>query len=369
MHEFTRTILNCIKSSPLEIIVVTVLDCIDHVEELVHSIDPSIRVITAGQRNKRLQLRQAIPMIRSRITILADDDVIWPDSLMAHVLAPFEDPKVGAVGTSQRIRKARHLSFVGRIWEYLGACYIERRNFENTATMHMDGGISCLSGRTVVIRTPIIQSAEFLHGYCNETWNGNLLNADDDNYVTRFLVSHNWKICFQSSVEIETTLETNSKFLSQCLRWCRSNWRSNYKSIVLERHIWKKQPWSTYAVQVTTASCSLVHDPALIYSLYRASENVSPLNRVRLMTSFLVWLVSCKAVKLVPHFARYPFDLVYFPITILFGYFHGLIKYYALFTLSTSWGSRNDVNHSSVALSEHETDVLDSEKTPLTSSG
>lgn len=40
-----------------------------------------------------------------------------------------------------------------------------------------------------------------------------------------------------------------------------------------------------------------------------------------------------KVVKLVGLFRKNPSDIVYLPVSILFGYFHGLIKLYALFTL------------------------------------
>jgi hypothetical protein len=40
-----------------------------------------------------------------------------------------------------------------------------------------------------------------------------------------------------------------------------------------------------------------------------------------------------KVVKLVGLFRRNPSDIVFLPVSILFGYFHGLIKLYALFTL------------------------------------
>lgn len=40
-----------------------------------------------------------------------------------------------------------------------------------------------------------------------------------------------------------------------------------------------------------------------------------------------------KVVKLVGLFRKNPSDIVYLPVSIVFGYFHGLIKLYALFTL------------------------------------
>lgn len=41
-----------------------------------------------------------------------------------------------------------------------------------------------------------------------------------------------------------------------------------------------------------------------------------------------------KFIKLLGHYIRYPADLVLLPVSILFGYFHGLIKLYAACTLN-----------------------------------
>lgn len=179
--------------------------------------------------------------ITTRITIMADDDVTWPSTIMPWILAPFEDPRIGGVGTCQRVKRVREGGFALRIWNWLGAAYIERRNFEISATHGIDGGTSCMSGRTGAYRSEILRDDEFLEGFVREQWCGKILKADDDNFVTRWLVSHQWKIWIQyePECEVETTLENSSKFLYQCLRWARSNWRSNWTSLVKERYVWK----------------------------------------------------------------------------------------------------------------------------------
>jgi DNA recombination-dependent growth factor C len=50
---------------------------------------------------------------------------------------------------------------------------------------------------------------EFLHSFQDEKWRNKVLNADDDNFVTRWLVSHQWKTWIQygQECEVETTLE------------------------------------------------------------------------------------------------------------------------------------------------------------------
>jgi len=221
--------------------VITIDSNLLRITELAHNIDARIQVIAVSVANKREQICEAIPRITTPLTFMADDDIELPPKSLPHILAPFEDLEIGAVGTCQRIRRRPGLGILRRIVEYLGECYIQRRNFEISATSHIDGKISCLSGRVAAIRTEILRSNEFMTGYVTEKWRGKPLNADDDNFVTRHLFAKGWGIRIQMCKEAEvlTTLECNwGGFLKQCLRWARSNWRSNIKSAIFEWRVW-----------------------------------------------------------------------------------------------------------------------------------
>ncbi|OAT04135.1 hypothetical protein BDBG_16192 [Blastomyces gilchristii SLH14081] len=56
--------------------------------------------------------------------------------------------------------------------------------------------------------------------FVNETWFGKSLNADDDNFLMCWMVTHRIKTYFQShpDAEVLTTLEESSKFLKQYLQ-------------------------------------------------------------------------------------------------------------------------------------------------------
>ncbi|KOS19143.1 Hyaluronan synthase 2 [Escovopsis weberi] len=341
-----ESILAC---KPAELILVTTHDKRSSLDKLAASLNyPRVRVLDTTIANKRLQVCEALPKVTTAITIMADDDVTWPSTLMPWILAPFEDPKIGGVGTCQRVRREWSAPFSVRIWNWLGAAYIERRNFEISATHNMDGGTSCMSGRTGAYRSEILRSYDFLSGFQNEKWRKWILNADDDNFVTRWLVSHQWKtwIQYEPECEIETTLENGVKFLYQCSRWARSNWRSNWTSLVRERHVWKQQPWCTYALHFATfTSLAFVVDPFLLASCWWATEDWDyEYRQYAFWTHFAFMFGFTKFVKLKGLLMRNPSDIFFVPISIIFGYFHGLIKLYALFTLNmqTSWGSRAD---------------------------
>lgn len=231
LREPVQSILAC---NPYELVFVTTTEKYEKLLKLTTTLNATnVRILHVPIANKRLQVCEAIPTVVTAVTIMIDDDVTWPSTIIKWLLAPFEDPKIGAVGVCQRVKRVGWRKPLDRMWNFLGACYIQRRNFEISATHGLDGGTSCMSGRTCAIRSEILQDPLFLEGFKTEKWGNYILNADDDNFVTRWLVNHDWNtwIQYNRECEIETTLENNSKFLSQCLRWSRSNWRSNYTSL------------------------------------------------------------------------------------------------------------------------------------------
>ena len=101
-------------------------------------------------------------------------------------------------------------------------------------------------------------------------------------------------------------------------------------------------------------------DPFIVFVTYKFAETSMPGYGWYATVAQLIFLLVTKVVKLVGLFMREPSDLIFLPVSILFGYFHGLIKLWALCTLrmvctstfiatnahadslQTSWGSRPD---------------------------
>ncbi|TKX19290.1 hypothetical protein C1H76_8475 [Elsinoe australis] len=340
-EELRRTIQTCLIAQPAEVIIVTVDANVKKALQLAAEININkVRVLSVTKANKRRQMCRAIPEVMTRITIFADDDVVWPTTVIPWMLAPFENDKMGAVGTCQRLVRPKNPT----LWTFLGSLYLERRNFDCSACLNIDGGLPCLSGRTVAYRTSILQEEQFTFDFTNETWRTFQLNADDDNFMTRWMFNHGWKIAMQydKACEVQTTLEDGPTYLKQCLRWVRSNWRSNLTSMFVERQYWWTHPWTTYAVFQTTLTAWAFIDPVLFYLIFRATETWASDYQILVRTFAAIWIfVFAKSVKLMGHFIRYPADLILLPISILFGYLHGIIKLIGLCTLSeTAWGSR-----------------------------
>jgi cellulose synthase/poly-beta-1,6-N-acetylglucosamine synthase-like glycosyltransferase len=238
--ELRPALLSILATKPYELILVTTAPKFADLQRVASSLGcDNVRVLYTPVANKRLQVCEALPKVSTKITVMADDDVTWPVTILPWILAPFEDPDMGGVVTCQRVRRIWDGPWTARIFNWLGAAYIERRNFEISATHNIDGGTSCMSGRTGAYRSEILSSHDFLQGFQTERWGKYTLNADDDNFVTRWLVNHQYKtwVQYEPECEVETTLENGIKFLYQCSRWARSNWRSNFTSLFVEKRV------------------------------------------------------------------------------------------------------------------------------------
>lgn len=88
-------------------------------------------------------------------------------------------------------------------------------------------------------------------------------------------------------------------------------------------------------MQTTITAWALPYDLLILLTWYEASRDWSHDTRYWLFVGLLAWTyIFSKTVKLWGHFFRYPADVVFVPVYIGFGYFHGLIKLWGLFTLS-----------------------------------
>lgn len=96
-----------------------------------------------------------------------------------------------------------------------------------------------------------------------------------------------------------------------------------------------RQPWSAYAVHLTTLSPpALLGDLLLLLLCHKATVDWDIHAHTMAMQILGGWMLMSKFIKLLGHYIRYPVDFVLLPISILFGYFHGGIKIYAVLTLN-----------------------------------
>ncbi|KAG0242631.1 hypothetical protein BGX31_000087 [Mortierella sp. GBA43] len=344
-EEFKEAAHSWLVNNPKEIIIITETKMKEPLQELANSVDPTrIRVLTVPKANKRLQMVEGIRNTTSEIIVFADDDAIWGPRCLEYILACFEDPNMGGVGTSQTVKS------VGRfqtVWEVLAGFRLTIRNIEIAASTHIDGGVCCLSGRTAAYRTCILQDPQFQYDFTHDFWLGKYpLNSGDDKFLTRWMVRHGWNTYIQVCKEAEllSTFKNNWRFVKQVLRWTRNTWRSDFRSLFMERIIWKRHPYVAFTmVDKIFNPITLLSGPISVIAMAAQGKFHLPLWDI--IVSYVVWLMMTRIVKLLPHLFKRPQDIIWVPAFLIFGYYFAIMKVYALFTLhEVGWGTRAGID-------------------------
>ncbi|KAJ3032624.1 hypothetical protein HDV00_007318 [Rhizophlyctis rosea] len=347
-EEIKLAIRSWLKNDPYEVIFVTIPSAYAALEGLAREVDPQkkkVRVITIKKPNKRCQMVAGANHVKTEITVFCDDDVIWPETFLTWVLAPFEDKQMGAVGTSQSVIP------VGKrmtIWEILAAFRLSMRNIEIVSTTYIDGGVCCLSGRTAAYRTRILRDPDFQWKFTHEFWLGKYhQHSGDDKFLTRWIHSHAWKSFIQAcpQVELRSTFKDNWRFLKQLLRWTRNTWRSDFRSLFSERYVWTRHPFVAFTMLDKIFNpITLLAGPITVTYLCTRPDEVLPVWTV--IVSYLSWLFITRLIKYMPHFVKRPQDVLAIPIWLVFNIYFALMKIYCLFTLHiTDWGTRAGADH------------------------
>jgi hypothetical protein len=304
--------------------------------------------------NYRRQVAAAMEAVDTKILIIPDDHTYWPSSptFIPALLAPFEDPKIGAVGPAILGKHHHHsLSFRG-FWNFIGMVYLLRNHMQDRATNTVDGGLSCLTGRFGVYRSSIWKDTAFLRACLNEyisffgLYKVGPLTVDDDKFHTRWLVNHGWNIRVQGGPE--TTLLTElgvwPRFHAQILRWTRTSWRTVPRTLAVDRTCWTRFPYTKYAMYVySIVRMSLFYEGAMFYSLWKAMREIGCADDFPTAAWGLVgWIAVTRVFKVWPHLREYPGDVVYVPGYTVFLYWNSLIRLYAFFTMwKTYWDTES----------------------------
>ena len=354
-HEFKHCIRSILRNSPGQIFITTAgheklrkaQRVCEELEESLRECDRCIIVTSVTETNKRAQFMNAVVKVKTPIIAYADDHVLWPPTFLAHALAPFEDPLVGLVGTAKRVHRIKNGTFKQRLLNYIAVIYLERHNFECTASYNIDGGVFIISGRTALTRTEILHSVEFRRGFLSETWwwgKVGPMKVDDDNYIMRFIINHGYKTVFHNepAALVHTTLGTEGgfqKFSGQLLRWVRTTWRSHSTALFADRKIWCAHPWTTWAITISLFfNISIFYDPALFITLYKAGYFKE------YWCLLFIFLVMSKTIKQASHLWRNPNDWPYWIPGMLFGYVHSFYKIWALLTAGNiEWCGRSGI--------------------------
>ncbi|KAH7156517.1 nucleotide-diphospho-sugar transferase [Dactylonectria macrodidyma] len=343
-----KTIRSILRNYPRTIILVTIgTRRRDRLRARVDSLrfdfpNTEVHIGAVPVANKRLQIARAIPRVRTGITILADDRVVWPCSFLSEALAPFDDTKVGGVGTNKCIRRnvadSKWVSFL----ESCQSMYLENLNYEIRGTYAIDGSVQVLGGETVLLRTETVQTHDFLEAFKNESflfkWSGPF-SSGDDSFITQWLLRHGWHIAIQSLSDacVELPPRPFSQFLDHIHRRERSLLRSSIDTLFHPTKMWMRHLWGAYAIHLWgIVHFSIVFDIGIVVSFALTGYGFkSPLFVGAPVTAVLL----AKLVELLPVLIQYPSDILFLPGLLIFGYILDFFKLKALLTIcKKQWG-------------------------------
>ncbi|KAJ4374047.1 hypothetical protein N0V83_002786 [Neocucurbitaria cava] len=347
-------------------------------------VSTKISVENAQVSNKRQQVVHGFQKVDTEILIMADDTAVWHPRFLEATLPAFASNKVGFVGTRKWVKRLPRpydptincfanlwSQYVAGFWNTMGGLYLVRHNFEIQATNTADGGVFCVSGRSSLIRTEIVNKDEFTKAFLNEyilrfqwfeclAWLGWLgwfgkdfpgwgpITADDDNFLTRWVIDHGKDVKMQCSEEATMTTILGKyplKFPEQCQRWSRTTFRQNPIALFVDRTIWWKWPltvWTTYFPWLYNAA--FFWDGLAVYTLTQTTLYAESSRPMALLCGLIVFIWATKLVKTIPWFWEYPMDFfLYFviPAYPLFAYWHSFLKVYTAFTFwDLAWSGR-----------------------------
>ncbi|KAF8215167.1 polysaccharide synthase [Mycena galopus ATCC 62051] len=289
--EFTGALRTWIAARPKEIILVTIKRDETRLRELLapvlrESPDVQISVLIAPRANHRVQMDVGIEAVQGSIVAIVDDCVFWknPVAILAYLLAPLEDPKVGGVVGRQSayIDPERHNPSIVTAAEVAALKYMDANQTLQAARFAADGGCWCLEGRTYLVRGTIVQDPGFRYALTHDMWMGKALNTGSDSFVTRWMITHDHKMSIQDAPEAEISkavMRDTRRYAKQTIRWQRTSLQTCTSLVLLDpgfRALWKQYPY--LARKYTECSLSLpfavAHIVAMVVAVRRCPKAV-----------------------------------------------------------------------------------------------
>ena len=289
------------------------------------------RVIEIAEPGKRPALAKGVDETHTDLVVLVDSDVIWDTDVLQKLKMPFDNPRIGGVGTRQNMYPSdgRHATF----WERVADIYLDLRYTDDIKPgVVMEQAISCLSGRTAAYRTKLLQAlrAPFL----GETFAGRKCMSGDDKCYTMLVLQSGYLTQCQMNARVYSTFKPNfDGFIKQRVRWARNSWRSDSKAL------WQGWVWRHPFLALTMIERSLTPFLLLVGPITLGVSLV--LGRWQVALALLMWWTASRAIKLSVHFVRRPGDFWLLPFYLPLTWFMSFVRMYALLTINThQWLTR-----------------------------
>jgi len=267
--------------------------------------DDVVRIPKAGKRAAiAAGLRATDPA--TEIVIVLDSDTVWAEDMLAELLLPFSDPRVGGVTPRQAVfapgdNPVRRLSD-----------WIEDIRYHLTVpAQSVFGQVGCLAGRTIAYRRTAFAPA--VERLVRQTVLGVPQHVGDDRVLTNELLRNGWRTVFQSTAVVETDAPSDwPTFWRQQLRWGRSSQRETLLSL---RWLWRRPvAFACFAADIVTPfALFAVLGLAVAHALRGDAGPAGLPLALELPLGYLGMVVSI-GLRQIPRMRRVPRDLARLPI-------------------------------------------------------
>lgn len=325
-----RCLDSFLAEGPTEVIVVPDLADTEVIRRLTGRRDPRLVVIPFDHKGKRSALAVGIRAAKSEVLVLADSDTEWLPGLLGAVQAPFEDPRVGGVGTRQNAYLPKT-----SVWRRVANWMIDIRYLDYVPSQSRAGAVACLSGRTVAYRRAAVMPA--LEHLEHEFFLGRLCISGDDGRLTWLTLASGYKTVYQSNARTLSMFPDSFRaFMKQRVRWSRNSYRC-YLTAMWKGWLWR-QPLICQLGVVQIMLTPVTMGIALFYLTlwFRHPQQY-------LATIAIAWLLLGRAVRGMSHLLRNPSDIIVLPLVAFLTIFIAVaVKSYALITMNKQgWLTRD----------------------------
>ncbi|TMD51394.1 MAG: glycosyltransferase [Chloroflexi bacterium] len=292
-----RCLRSWLAENPTEVIVVPDREDVAVIYRLRRVKDRRLRVVPFAHEGKRSALARGFREARSEIVVLADSDTEWLPGLLAAVLAPFADPRIGGVGTRQNVYQPET-----SIWRRIANWMIDVRYIDYVPSQGRSGAVACLSGRTAAYRRsaamPVLGHLE------HEFFLGRQCISGDDGRLTWLILAAGYKTVHQSTARTLSMFPDRPlPFLKQRLRWSRNSYRC-YLTAIWKGWLWRR-PLITQLTVLQFMLTPLTMGIAMVYLVhwfFHPQQYVA--------TIALVWLLGGRGIRGLSHLREHPADLL-----------------------------------------------------------
>jgi cellulose synthase/poly-beta-1,6-N-acetylglucosamine synthase-like glycosyltransferase len=291
--------------------------------------DPRLIVVPFVHHGKRSALGVALRRAKMEIVVLCDSDTSWEPGLLANVIAPFKDPKIGGVGTRQNVYLPQT-----SVWRRIADWMIDVRYLDYVRAQSRAGAVACLSGRTAAYRrSAVIPVLEHLE---DEFFLGRRCVSGDDGRLTWLVLASGYKTVYQSTARaISMFPDTERAFFKQRLRWSRNSYRC-YLTAIWKGWLWR-QP---FICQLSVLQIMLTPVTMGFAVTYLFAWALHPQRLVAVVA--VGWLLFGRGIRGISHLRERPSDIWLLPLVAGLTMVIALpVKSYALLTMNThGWLTR-----------------------------